>query len=84
MLPAGLLKPGLSSLLLQAVEAIHTKDALPDQVIYTFFVLKAVPEDSGPYECSVTHELSGKVRASSVVLTVFGESECLCSHRPAT
>lgn len=61
-------------LLLQAVEAVHTKDVLPDQVIYTFFVMKAAPEDSGAYECSVAHEVSGKVRASSVVLTVFGES----------
>lgn len=66
------------------MEAIHTKDVLPDQVIYTFFVMKAVPEDSGPYECAVAHEPSEKVRASSVVLTVFGESECLCPQRPAT
>lgn len=66
------------------MEAINTKDVLPDQVIYTFFVIKAEPENSGVYECSVAHEASGKVRASSVVLTVFGESECTCPQQPTS
>lgn len=74
----------LSCLLLQAVEAIHTKQVVADQAIYTFFVLKAEPEDSGAYECSVAHEVSGKMRASSVILTVFGESECLYPQQPTS
>lgn len=66
------------------MEAIHTKDVYPDQVIYKFLVMKAEPEDSGAYECSVAHEVSGKVRASSVVLTVFGESECPYPQQPTS
>lgn len=62
------------------MEAVHTKETLPDHVIYTFFVLKASSEDSGTYECSVTHEASGKVRASSVALTVFGKHS-LCTRQ---
>lgn len=50
------------------------KQSFPDQVIYTLSFPKATSQDSGTYECSITHESSGEVRVSSVAVTVFGKS----------
>ncbi|KAM4575089.1 platelet-derived growth factor receptor alpha [Fundulus diaphanus] len=58
----------------QAVNAIETKQSLPDRVIHTLQIPQATAQDSGRYECSVTHEASGKTRASSVAVTVFDEN----------
>lgn len=49
------------------------KESFPDRVTYTLFILKATAQDSGTYECSITHEISGDVRVSSVAVTVFGK-----------
>ncbi|XP_036970034.1 platelet-derived growth factor receptor alpha [Acanthopagrus latus] len=58
----------------QAVDAVQRKQILPDRVIYTLSIPQATAQDSGTYECSITHSLSGKVRASSVAVTVFEEN----------
>ncbi|XP_042339135.1 platelet-derived growth factor receptor alpha isoform X1 [Plectropomus leopardus] len=58
----------------QAVDAIQMKQTLPDRVIYTLSIPQATAQDSGTYECSITHEISGKVRVSSVAVTVFEEN----------
>lgn len=50
------------------------KQTFPDRVIYTLSIPKATSQDSGTYECSITHEISGEVRVSSVAVTVFGKS----------
>ncbi|XP_042339142.1 platelet-derived growth factor receptor alpha isoform X2 [Plectropomus leopardus] len=50
------------------------KQTLPDRVIYTLSIPQATAQDSGTYECSITHEISGKVRVSSVAVTVFEEN----------
>ncbi|XP_037554264.1 platelet-derived growth factor receptor alpha [Nematolebias whitei] len=61
----------------QALTAIQTKQTSPDWVIYTLSIPRASPEDSGAYECSVTHPVSGKTRVSSVAVTVFEENSFL-------
>ncbi|KAM9848951.1 platelet-derived growth factor receptor alpha [Aulostomus maculatus] len=58
----------------QAVNAAQMKQVLPDQVVYTLSVFQASSEDSGAYECSVTHGVSGEVRVGSAAVTVFEES----------
>ncbi|XP_059196558.1 platelet-derived growth factor receptor alpha isoform X2 [Centropristis striata] len=58
----------------QAVGAVQMKQTLPDRVIYTLSIPQATAQDSGTYECSVTHEISGEVRAGSVAVTVFEEN----------
>lgn len=58
----------------QATEAFQTKQALPDQVIYTLSITQATSQDSGTYECSITNKISGVVRVSSVSVTVFEEN----------
>lgn len=50
------------------------KQTFPDRVIYILSIPKATSRDSGTYECSITHEISGEVRVSSVAVTVFGKS----------
>ncbi|KAM9761907.1 platelet-derived growth factor receptor alpha [Menidia menidia] len=61
----------------QAADGILTKTVSPDWVIYTLSVPQATPEDSGTYECSITHKQSGEVRVSSVAVTVFEEDSFL-------
>lgn len=56
------------------------KQTFPDRVIYTLGIPQATSRDSGTYECSITHETSGEVRASSVAVTVFGESLSAQKH----
>ncbi|XP_027146144.1 platelet-derived growth factor receptor alpha isoform X2 [Larimichthys crocea] len=58
----------------QAVGAVQLKQTFPDWVIYTLSIPHATSQDSGTYECSVTHEFSREVRVSSVSVTVFEES----------
>lgn len=50
------------------------KETIPDGVIYILSVPRAASQDSGTYECSITHVMSGAVRAGGVAVTVFGES----------
>lgn len=50
------------------------KEVFYDRVIYTLSFQEATPQDSGTYECSIVHVISGDVRVSSVSVTVFGES----------
>jgi len=57
----------------QAADAVHTKQTLPDRVVYTLSVQRAAPPDGGAYECSVTEELSGEVRAGSAAVAVLGK-----------
>lgn len=54
--------------------AVQIKETSLDGVIYTLSIPKATSQDSGSYECSVTHIISGEVRVSSVAVTVFGKS----------
>lgn len=49
------------------------KETFPDRVVYILGVPRATSLDSGTYECSITHVLSGAVRASGVAITIFGE-----------
>ncbi|XP_071395167.1 platelet-derived growth factor receptor alpha [Centroberyx affinis] len=58
----------------QAVGAVQMKQTLPDRVIYTLSIPQATSQDSGIYECSVTHDTSGEIRANSVAVTVFEEN----------
>ncbi|XP_075943395.1 platelet-derived growth factor receptor alpha [Anarhichas minor] len=58
----------------QAVDAVQMKQTLPNRVVYTLSVPQATSQDSGAYECSVTEEISGEVRVSSVAVTVFEEN----------
>ncbi|KAK9518941.1 hypothetical protein VZT92_021706 [Zoarces viviparus] len=58
----------------QAVDAVQMKQTLPDRVVYTLSVPQATAQDSGAYECSVTEEVSGEVRVSSVAVAVFEEN----------
>ncbi|XP_054646588.1 platelet-derived growth factor receptor alpha [Dunckerocampus dactyliophorus] len=58
----------------QAMNAVQKKQNLPDRVLYTLVIQQASLQDSGTYECSVTHEGSGKVRVNTVAITVFEES----------
>lgn len=53
----------------QAVGAVQMKQTLPAQVIYILSIPQATAQDSGTYECSITH--GGEVRASSVAVSVF-------------
>ncbi|XP_069555354.1 platelet-derived growth factor receptor alpha [Brachyistius frenatus] len=57
----------------QAVDAVQMKQTLPDRVIYTLRFPQAGARDSGTYECSITHTVSGEVRVSRVAVTVFEE-----------
>uniref|UniRef100_A0A668A048 Platelet-derived growth factor receptor alpha n=1 Tax=Myripristis murdjan TaxID=586833 RepID=A0A668A048_9TELE len=50
------------------------KQTLPDRVIYTLSIPHATSQDTGIYECSVTHDSSGEIRANSVAITVFEEN----------
>ena len=50
------------------------KQTLPDRVIYILSFPHATSQDSGIYECSITHETSGEVRVSTVAINVFGKS----------
>lgn len=65
--------PYCLSLSPQAAEAVQMKETFPDRVIYILSVPRATSQDSGTYECSITHVMSGTVRASRVAVTVFGE-----------
>ncbi|XP_058495284.1 platelet-derived growth factor receptor alpha isoform X2 [Solea solea] len=58
----------------QAVDAVQMKQTFPDRVIYTLSVPHATSQDTGSYECSITHEISRQVRVSSVTITVFDEN----------
>ncbi|KAM7410383.1 hypothetical protein PAMA_001701 [Pampus argenteus] len=57
----------------QAVNAIQMKQTFPDRVVYILSFPQATSQDSGIYECSITHE-SGDVRVSSVAVTIFEEN----------
>ncbi|KAK2907583.1 platelet-derived growth factor receptor alpha [Channa argus] len=59
---------------IQAVGAGQMKQTFPDRVTYTLSIPKATPQDSGTYECSITHDISGEVRVSSVAVTVVEEN----------
>ncbi|XP_033476966.1 platelet-derived growth factor receptor alpha [Epinephelus lanceolatus] len=58
----------------QAVDAVQMKQTFPDRVMYTLSIPQATTQDSGTYECSITHEISGEVRVSSVAVTVFDDN----------
>lgn len=58
----------------QAMDAIQTRQVFPDRVVYTLSIPRATSEDSGTYECSITQEIIGEVRVSSVTVTVFEEN----------
>ncbi|KAE8294515.1 Platelet-derived growth factor receptor alpha [Larimichthys crocea] len=64
----------------QAVGAVQLKQTFPDWVIYTLSIPHATSQDSGTYECSVTHEFSREVRVSSVSVTVFESSFVALDH----
>lgn len=61
-------------LFLKAVGAVQLKQTFHDRVIYTLSIPQATSQDSGTYECSITCNISGKARVSSVGVTVFGKS----------
>ncbi|XP_041791097.1 platelet-derived growth factor receptor alpha [Chelmon rostratus] len=66
----------------QAVDALQIKQTFPDRVIYILSIPQATSQDSGTYECSITHEISGEVRVSSVAVTVFEENSFVAlDHR---
>lgn len=75
-----LLTLAISYLFVQALDGVQLKHALPDRVIYTLSIPQATSQDSGTYECSVTNEINGEVRVSSVAVTVFGESLSALKH----
>lgn len=59
------------------------KQTFPDRVIYTLSFPQATSQDSGTYECSITHEISREVRVSSVAVAVFGKffsQKCYLDH----
>ncbi|XP_030228589.1 platelet-derived growth factor receptor alpha isoform X2 [Gadus morhua] len=58
----------------QAADAVQSKHTAPDSVAYTLSVGGASMQDSGVYECSVTHVISGQTRGNSVAITVFEET----------
>ncbi|KAM9385980.1 platelet-derived growth factor receptor alpha isoform 2-T2 [Pholidichthys leucotaenia] len=58
----------------QAVGAIQMKESFTDRVAYTLNIPHASSQDSGTYECSITHRASGEVRVSHVAVTVFEEN----------
>lgn len=58
----------------QAVNTVQVKQTLPDRVSYILSFPQATAQDSGTYECSITNEISGEVKASSVAVTVFEEN----------
>ncbi|XP_071005721.1 platelet-derived growth factor receptor alpha [Oncorhynchus clarkii lewisi] len=58
----------------QAVDAVQLKQALPDRVVYTLSIPAASSQDSGVYECSITNNFSGEIRANMVAVTVFEEN----------
>lgn len=58
----------------QAADAVQSKHTFPDSVLYTLSVGSARPQDSGVYECSVMHVVSGETRVNSVAVTVFEEN----------
>ncbi|XP_053177771.1 platelet-derived growth factor receptor alpha [Scomber japonicus] len=58
----------------QALDAVQMKQTLPDRVIYILSFPHATSQDSGIYECSITHETSGEVRVSTVAINVFEEN----------
>ncbi|KAM3620154.1 uncharacterized protein V6R79_018966 [Siganus canaliculatus] len=58
----------------QAVEAVQKKQTHSDRVIYTLSFQKATAQDNGTYECSITHEMTGEVRAGRVAVTVTEEN----------
>ncbi|CAK6956108.1 platelet-derived growth factor receptor alpha [Scomber scombrus] len=58
----------------QALDAVQMKQTLPDRVIYTLNFPQATSQDSGTYECSITHEISREVRVGRVAITVFEEN----------
>ncbi|CAN9500997.1 unnamed protein product [Ophioblennius macclurei] len=58
----------------QAVGAVQMKQPSQNRVVYTLVVPQATPQDSGVYECSVTHALSGQVRVGSVAVTVVEQN----------
>lgn len=49
------------------------KETFPDRVVYILSVPRATSQDSGTYECSITHLLSGVIRANGAAVTIFGE-----------
>lgn len=49
------------------------KETFPDRVVYILSVPQATSQDSGTYECSITHLMSGTVKVSWVAVTIFGE-----------
>ncbi|KAJ3600139.1 hypothetical protein NHX12_034089 [Muraenolepis orangiensis] len=58
----------------QAVDAVQSKRSSPDAVTYSLSVASAGSQDSGVYECSVTHSVSDETRVSSIAITVFEEN----------
>lgn len=50
------------------------KETFPDRVVYVLSVPRAASQDSGTYECSITHVVSGAVRAGGAAVAIFGES----------
>ncbi|XP_035509000.1 platelet-derived growth factor receptor alpha [Morone saxatilis] len=58
----------------QAVDAVQMKQTYPDRVIYTLSIPQATSQDSGIYECSITHEISREVKVNSAAVTVFEEN----------
>lgn len=56
------------------MDAVPIRETFPDRVVYTLSIPHATPEDSGTYECSITHMMSGKSRVSDVAVTVFGKT----------
>ncbi|CAL8309401.1 unnamed protein product [Lota lota] len=58
----------------QAADAVQSKHTSPDSVAYTLSVGSASTQDSGVYECSVTHIISHQTRVNSIAVTVFEET----------
>ncbi|XP_023860711.1 platelet-derived growth factor receptor alpha-like [Salvelinus sp. IW2-2015] len=58
----------------QAADAVQMKQTLPDRVVYTLSIPAATSQDSGVYECSITNNVSGEIRANRVAVTVFEEN----------
>ncbi|XP_041861672.1 platelet-derived growth factor receptor alpha isoform X2 [Melanotaenia boesemani] len=58
----------------QALNATQMKHTFPERVIYILSIPQASSQDSGTYECSIKHKISGEVRVSSVAVAVFEEN----------
>ncbi|KAJ8397518.1 hypothetical protein AAFF_G00437940 [Aldrovandia affinis] len=58
----------------QAEQAQQVSQVLGEHALYTLVVQSAALQDSGEYECSITHMLRAETRTQRVAITVFPEN----------